>query len=282
MDRRGTRTFPYGNFDDPRRPEAGWSTYDHRPRFGNNYLALRNRPCVLSEAYSHEPFRRRVESTEAFLVANLETMAEEGERILAVCEAADRETARLARPGGGDGTVAVGFEFAPPWTGRIPARETPLGTDRWVEAPVRDAFRVSRGVPRPRAWLLEPSLVPMVALLRLHGIPVLPLAGPRRIASAVSHRLTARSRAAEEFQGHRATTVSVERVRRHMDAAMGWHLVPLDHPLGDLACQLLEPEADDGAVAWNLLDPALDRLLPGAPDAFLPIHAIFGHEDIPM
>ena len=58
--RRGYETFDYGNFESQDAPEKGWFTYDHRPRFGTNYMGLRGRVAVLSEAYSHDPFERRV------------------------------------------------------------------------------------------------------------------------------------------------------------------------------------------------------------------------------
>ncbi len=73
------RTYDYGNFavaesleeelegfgpDDTRKV---WRTYDSRPRFGNNYMGLRNRIAILSEAYSYLSFERRVRATEAFV-----------------------------------------------------------------------------------------------------------------------------------------------------------------------------------------------------------------------
>jgi hypothetical protein len=69
----GLETFPYGNFTREYGADAtaanvrrGWFTYDHRPRFGTNYYGLRGRVAVLGEAYSHDPFERRVRATYAF------------------------------------------------------------------------------------------------------------------------------------------------------------------------------------------------------------------------
>src|SRR5262249_19046762 len=44
-----------------------WRTFDHRPRFGNNYCGLRNRLTILSEAYSYLDFKDRIAVTEAFV-----------------------------------------------------------------------------------------------------------------------------------------------------------------------------------------------------------------------
>ena len=74
------RTYYYGNFSpedgggresariDPANPgNVTWRTFDHRPRFGNNYAGLRNRIAILSEAYSYLDFKGRVEVTEDFV-----------------------------------------------------------------------------------------------------------------------------------------------------------------------------------------------------------------------
>ncbi|MEE3136521.1 MAG: M14 family metallopeptidase, partial [Gemmatimonadota bacterium] len=39
---------------------SGWRTFDHRPRFNNNYMGLRNRVAILSEAYAYASFEDRV------------------------------------------------------------------------------------------------------------------------------------------------------------------------------------------------------------------------------
>ncbi len=74
------RTYYYGNFApedgggressrvDPANPgNVTWRTFDHRPRYGNNYAGLRNRIAILSEAYSYLDFKGRVEVTEDFV-----------------------------------------------------------------------------------------------------------------------------------------------------------------------------------------------------------------------
>ena len=51
--------------------ERGWYTFDHRPRFNNNYVGLRNRIAILSEAYSYASFEERILATLAFVKENL-------------------------------------------------------------------------------------------------------------------------------------------------------------------------------------------------------------------
>ena len=99
--RDGFEVFDYGNFDSQYEErditattKRGWYTYDHRPRFGTNYFGLRQRISILSEAYSHDPFERRVKSTYAFVKELLSLMAERGARIRALEARADSQFVR--------------------------------------------------------------------------------------------------------------------------------------------------------------------------------------------
>jgi hypothetical protein len=275
LEARGLRTFHYGNFDDPADPGRGWRTFDHRPRFGNSYVGLRNRLCVLSEAYVYDDFRRRVESTETFVEALLRHVASDGATAREVCLAADRAAALRGRAPRPDDTFGVRFDLAPPEPFDLLARDAPLGPDRVVRTDVFHAFAATRSVRVPHGYLIEPSEGAVAELARRHGILVRDLDAPLR-APVESCRVLGVDRSAEAFQGHRTVLLDVEPVERTVDAAAGWFHVPMDQPLADLACYLLDPESDDGAVAWNLLDGALARLSPGARDAWLPVHRLRG------
>ena len=69
-------TFDYGDFISDDTLSQGWVTFDSRPRFGTNYYGLRGGISILSEAYSHDPFERRVKSTYAFVFEILSLAAE--------------------------------------------------------------------------------------------------------------------------------------------------------------------------------------------------------------
>src|SRR6187401_1509150 len=97
------RTYYYGNFSpedgggrenariDPANPgNVTWRTFDHRPRFGNNYVGLRNRIAVLSEAYSYLDFEGRVGVTTAFVEEVWRTCAKQAKQIMTLTAQADR------------------------------------------------------------------------------------------------------------------------------------------------------------------------------------------------
>jgi hypothetical protein len=86
--------FDYGNFSGDEGPAAqgeprSWSTYEHLARYGTNYYGLRGRIAILSEAYSHDPFERRVKSTYAFVTEILSVTAQKARSVLAQSRGAD-------------------------------------------------------------------------------------------------------------------------------------------------------------------------------------------------
>ena len=89
------QVFDYGNFSGDEGPQAGpgekrgWSSYEHKPRYGTNYYGVRGRLSILSEAYSHDPFDRRVKSTYAFVSEVLSLTAERSRAVLALTRGSD-------------------------------------------------------------------------------------------------------------------------------------------------------------------------------------------------
>jgi len=277
--RRGYETFPYGNFGadegiGPRQPltdsvKTGWYTYEHKPRYGTNYYGLRGRLSVLSEAYSHDPFERRVASTYAFVHELLSYVAERP-------TAARLAAARTA--GAPTGAVPIRARFAQQpsrqpvlvevLTATGDSSQTQPGVPRGLrrtgriltqEMPVVDRFEatLTRTIPAG-GWAIDasaPGADSAVALLRAHGVRVERVAA---IAAADVETFRADSvvRAARAFQGHQE--VRLEGAwRTERRPLTNVHVVRADQPLALLALALLDPQSDDGLATWNVFDAAL-------------------------
>lgn len=81
--------FYYGNVSG-RGEDRSWATFDHRPRFNNNYIGLRNRFAVLSEAYAYSTFEQRIKSTRRFVEEVLAYVHANGPRLRQIAAAADK------------------------------------------------------------------------------------------------------------------------------------------------------------------------------------------------
>ena len=83
-EKHGWEYYYYGNL--PWRnstAERDWYTFDHRPRFSNNYGGLRNRFGILSEAYAYATFEERVLATLYFVEEIVDFAQQNAGRILA-------------------------------------------------------------------------------------------------------------------------------------------------------------------------------------------------------
>lgn len=286
----GLETFDYGNFETDEQPVRGrdprlalldsnkraWITYDHRPRFGTNYFALRGRIAVLSEAYSHDPFETRVRATYAFVRELLHEAAGRAPRILALARGSDMllsSSGGRAKPGVPVRATLTTHRPVRPVlvealesTGDssrtqpgVPAGIRRTGRIRAVRMPVAARFDPTLVRTLPVGWLLGPQDTAAVRLLRLHGVVVERLASPARAVALDVFTVDSVSRAEQPFQGHREVRVSGAWSRATGDLPEGTYVVPADQPLGVLAMILLEPESDDGLATWNVFDASVLR-----------------------
>ncbi|HSE27533.1 MAG TPA: M14 family metallopeptidase [Gemmatimonadales bacterium] len=261
--RHGYETFWYGNFrnQEPDSLTQGWETYEGTPRYGTNWVGLRGRMAVLSEAYSNADFRTRVLATYAFVREVLGFAAERAADVKAANRADDRD-----RPD----SVGVRLALAPPVEAEVIAEITHAAGDgshgfarrqrsgvfRRVTMPVYDRFIATRHEAVPAGYLLPSAYPEVAALLRRHGIAVERLGaewrGPLE-GFVVDSVVPARG----PFEGHRATRVEGAWRSREGVVPAGWYWVSTDQPRGLLAAWLLEPASEDGVVTWNLLDRGL-------------------------
>jgi hypothetical protein len=279
--RDGFEVFDYGNFDTQYEErditdtvKSGWFSYDHRPRFGTNYFGLRQRISILSEAYSHDPFERRVKSTYAFVRELLSLAAERGAHIRAIEAAADSEFVRgdfgapipiQSRLTTAPRSLPVVFEVMA-HTGDssltqpgVPRGFRRTGVMRTQAMPVYDRFEPALSRTIPRAWLLPASDTAAIRLLRLHGIRVERISPDITPASVRISAFTIDSLRtdSESFQGHHQMHVS----GGWKDATIQWPndmmMVRGAQAQAVAALYLLDPESDDGLVTWNVFDSEL-------------------------
>ncbi len=279
-DRQHVETFDYGNFDPDDESatltdtvKAAWYSFDARPRFGTNYVGLRGRISILSEAFSHDPLERRVVATRAFLQEILSYAAEHKAEIRAVSRRADEPPRRGA-------VVSLRAELTKtPYTGPVIAEdlvrtgdssETEPGVPpgirrtgrmRTLSLPIYDRFVSTLDLPLPTAYVLGPDDTAAVRVLRLHGLRVDRLRRTARF-EVDTFVIDSTATAPDAFQQHHQRHIAGRWVRARVRLAAGSYVVSSSQPAGRLAGYLLEPESDDGLFTWNVFDEALT---PGRP-----------------
>ncbi len=259
----GWESYHYGNLRGEG-AEASWRTFDHRPRFNNNYVGLRNRLALLSEAYAYAPFNERVRVTRAFVDATLELAASQAAEIAALVERVDgtpiagQPLATRAEPRRGDAPVSILMgatdEVANPYT-RSPMRRR-LDVAEPTEMEVYIAFDPTETATAPATYYVPARLTGVVDLLAAHGIDGTELDAETVIAGE-QFMVTASETADRPFEGHRIRTVEGEWEPAELRLTAGTLALSTTQPAGRLLFSLLEPRSDDGLVAWNILDDEL-------------------------
>lgn len=252
-------------------PSSGWvfATYESLARYGTNYYGLRNRLAVLSEAFSHDPFARRVASTYDFVFELLSYVAEHRGEILALERDADarmtnwaghpERSPQLALRSRMDTTRTepIRVEQIEPLTDTT-RREAGMGNRRrtgvikLVPMPVMASFAPTMTATLPLAYVFDSTTAgAILPILRTHGIQVQQLIASAHVRgqaftidsvaddgpSETSRRLT---RVGGSWSSARDTVL-----------ASGAYVVPASQAYGLLVFYLLEPESEDGLLRWS-------------------------------
>lgn len=277
------RTYYYGNFSpedgsgresakiDPNNPgTTTWRTFDHRPRFGNNYAGLRNRIAILSEAYSYLDFKGRVDVTEDFVYEIYKSVAANARQILTLTAQADRvlTAPSSSRPleMGLDIEIRSLPEKVEILVGDVTKVPNPKsGRDMNTMAPLAvpvmmkdyGIFAATRTLPMPRGWVIPRNnltrLSAAIERLRLHGLTVQEVAADAQVP-VERFSINTLTKQARAFQGHQEATITGAYDKAQLTVQAGSVFIPANQALGRLAFYLIEPESDDSLATWNVID----------------------------
>lgn len=298
LDREGFYVQDYGDFSRMPRPEGRgrgrggalleqmiadsipasgwvWSTYEPFARYGTNYYGLRNRIGILSEAFSHDPFARRVASTYDFVSEILSYIAERKGEVMNVGKQGDARVAAWANYPASSPKLAlrsrmdttriedVRVEVVVPLTDST-KREAGMGNRRrtgiikLVRMPVMASFTSTVTSTLPFAYAFdEKTAKAILPILHVHGIiverltaPVSVMAQAFNVDSVVDRGRSETSRMLKDAGGTWDTPSG------HLLPA-GTYVVRAGQPYGLVAFYLLEPMSEDGLAQWSFYDGIL-------------------------
>ena len=265
-EKHGWDYYYYGNTGGRGGGAAAWRTFDHRPRFNNNYVGLRNRMAILSEAYAYATFEDRVRGTLWFVEEILDYAEQNAAEIRRIVEAADRlpvvgtELATRAQPqrSAQEVTILMGEveQQRHPNTGQIMLlRRDVVNPTRMYEY---GTFAPTETSIAPEAYYVLPDAEAAIERLEAHGVAVVRYA-TERVLPVERFRIDSTTVAGREFQGRTERTIYGEWVPTIETLPAGTAYVSVDQPLGRLVFTLLEPRSDDGFVTWAILDEQIER-----------------------
>ncbi len=256
----------YGNLDGGRgNQERAWRSFDHRPRFNNNYIGLRNRFGILSEAYAYATFKDRITATNRFVEENLNFIASNASRIRDIARNADRKKI-IGESLAVRSEMAKSAEAVEILLGEVTQEKHPkdghlmdLRAD--VKKPEKMAeygiFKATETERVPSTYYILPGNQKAVIHLRAHGIDFIPAMPRARTMEVEEFQIETNTQAQNPSEGHRERTVTGKWVRTKREVPEGTIELSMNQPLARLAFYLIEPRSDDGLVTWNFMDDVL-------------------------
>jgi hypothetical protein len=249
----------------PTGPRA-WGTFEHVPRFHNNYVGMRNRFALLSEAYAYATFEDRIKATNYFMEEALNFAHQNANRLRTLAAAADKESivgktlgTRAEIKAGGLIEILMGEvteEPNPNTNAMMRRRKDVTHPEQMID---RLWFQPTKTEVAPAEYYVPASATAALELLRAHGVQM------RQVTQAVSggeHFIieTNTQRPAGnsiDLGTHGLRTLTGQWQPGADVVPPGAWVVPMNQPLARLAFYLLEPTSDDGVTTWNLLDDLL-------------------------
>ncbi len=247
-----TKTFYYGNFN---RDHTTWTTFGHEPRYSTEYVGLRGRLAILSEAYSYISYKDRIFATKAFVSECLNFVHRNAANIADMIRQLDQDLIRVAAQQPSRISLSLNAK-AEKFDQKFTLKGYKNGEPCDYECDFIGKYVATRSVPLPRGYLLPQRMSRVVDRLLMHGIQVEQTTEARNCVVTVD-TIKALNRNERTFQKHRMMQVQVQRESQSRSIPRGTYVVRTAQPLGRLAAYLLESESDDGFLFWNFMDSEL-------------------------
>ena len=254
-------TFFYGNYD---QEQTQWRTFGDLPRYGTEYVGLRGRMAILSEAHKYIPYRERVVATREFVRQCLnyvshrkddvrQLLADQRAKVVSLGEnvqVGDQVPLR-SEIAAFDGKVVIkGLKITKDEEGKTVEQPQDYEVEHWAR------YVPTLEVQRPFAYLLPQAESRVADRLLMHGMNLYQLVADVQLP--VEHyQVTSVERAKRSYQQHQTATVEVKKAEVNRTIPRGTYVIPTGQSLGNLVVYQLEPQSDDGLATWNFFDPDL-------------------------
>jgi Zinc carboxypeptidase len=265
----GVKLGPYGGYS----LRQGWPakaiyTYNHHPRYIVNQMGLRNKIGILSEAFAHDRFYKRMNSTYGFVAEILEFTNINGRKMASINTKAEEDAIANVKQNAGKIKKGVRFKMVPleeKFTlrtyGYLPFVNEKgdtkyIRSGKIIEIPDVEnysKFEAKVSSKLPRGYFLPKAMKHIADHLKKQGVAVVELKKSKRAIGEV-FVVKSLKNALSKFEGHYMATLEGEFVSKTRTFKKGDYWVDMAQPLSNLIFYMLEPQSDDGLVTWNFFD----------------------------
>jgi hypothetical protein len=266
---------PFGDFS----TRDGWPlkkfyTYNHHPRYLINQFGLRNRMAILSEAFAHERFYQRINSTYTFVFEILDHCNKNAKQIREINRNAEAAAIRNVIANAGKIKKGVRFKMVPakqklngfrtydynPFT-KADGNTFWLKTGRIVtydSVAYYGEFKDTVQSTLPRGYIIPASFKTIAEHMKKMGVKVETLVADETLQGE-TFTIEKITKAARKFEGHFMASAEGKFQPATRAFSKGDYKIDLAQPLANLIFYMLEPQSDDGLLVWNFFDEYLEK-----------------------
>ncbi|MFC1557195.1 M14 family zinc carboxypeptidase [candidate division KSB1 bacterium] len=255
LEEKGYRSFWYSGGD-----STSWTGGGYDPRISRNYAALINNVGILLESPRQDMRTAALCGLETFK-AILSFAVERKDRLYEVVNRARTETIEMGQKA--DGDIPVQMEYGPEdWKVSYDIAIGPRDDQKLVTITGADLVKkpvILKTRKRPYAYILEPRAEKTVEMLKRQKILIEVLQEDTEIDVEAYELLGVEYNS--EYDHPAAVTVQLadETIKMTQTFPKGSYVIRTGQLMGRVATHLLEPETNDSAVHWNMMNAILPR-----------------------
>ena len=252
LEQQGTLTFYYGNFN---QAHTTWQTFGHEPRYSTEYVGMRGRLAILSEAYSYISYKDRIQATKDFVSTCFDFVHENASEVKQMIAQIDKDLINVAKRE--PSRISVALNAKPiAFDEKYILKGFKDDKPHDYECDFVGDYEATRSVPLPYAYLIPPKMTRVVDRLLMHGVEVEKVSEPAERVVTID-TIKELNRNERVFQKHHMMQAQCQRNTDRRIVPKGTYIVRTAQPLGRLIAYMLEAESDDGFLFWNFLDKEL-------------------------
>jgi hypothetical protein len=285
---------PFGDYNTREAwPPKNFYTYNHHPRYLINQFGLRNRMSILSEAFAHERFYQRINTTYNFVYQILSYTNTHAQEILRINKEAENAAIKNIIDNAGKIQKGVRFKMVPTNKPLAPFKTYDyirykkadgstalLKTGRVVQydsVTYYAAFKDTVQATLPRGYIIPAAFANIAEHVKKHGATVTQLE-KKTIFEGEQFVVEKFTKATRKFEGHFMASAEGKYERVEKTAEKGDYIIDLAQPLANLIFYMLEPQSDDGLLLWNFFDTYFETNNVATQPVVYPIFKYFGEK----
>lgn len=251
--------------------ESGIVDWAASPRLSEGYAAIQNRPALLIETHMMKPYKDRVFSTRAALVASIEYVSNNSTDLLELNERADKNSIdqlslkkeympiKLVPSQTADTILFKGFKFENQ-PSKISGAAKIVYTDEKIDlnVPFYNDVRPSDSVSAPDAYLIPKEWSLIVERMLLHGIFVDTLKEEREF-NVTKFKFDDVKFAQNPYEGRHRVNFEFETFKEKVKVPAGTFYIPTNQRTVRVILHILEPEGDDSFIKWGFFNAIFEQ-----------------------